>query len=78
MPARRSRQQAVRETLETLRDADLAAVRVARDSPGHPNGEHSVLEALHVLLDEEWEHHRYAVRDLEVLDPGGAVGRLRP
>jgi hypothetical protein len=23
---------------------------------------------LHVILNEEWEHHRYAVCDLEVLE----------
>ena len=28
----------------------------------------TVLACLHVILNEEWEHHRYAVRDLEVLE----------
>jgi hypothetical protein len=23
---------------------------------------------VHVILKEEWEHHRYAVRDLDVID----------
>jgi hypothetical protein len=27
-----------------------------------------VLECLHVILNEEWEHNRYAVRDLESLE----------
>jgi hypothetical protein len=27
-----------------------------------------VLQCLHVVLKEEWQHHRYAVRDLEVLE----------
>ena len=57
MPVRRHHQQAVRETLENLTDAGLAEVRAAPDSPGHPTGEHSVLQCLHVLLNEEWEHH---------------------
>ena len=26
-----------------------------------------MLECLHVILDEEWEHNRYANRDLDVL-----------
>ena len=74
MPVRRQHQLAVRETLENLTDAGLAEVRAAPDAPGHPTGEHSVLHCLHVLLDEEWEHHRYTVRDLDVLDPAGASG----
>ncbi len=52
----------------------LAEVRAAPDSPGHPTGEHPVLQCLHVLLNEEWEHHRYTVRDLDVLDPAKASG----
>jgi hypothetical protein len=71
---RRRHQQAVRETLENLTDAGLAEVRAAPHSPGHPTGEHSVLQCLHVLLNEEWEHHRYTVRDLDVLDPAEASG----
>ncbi len=74
MPVRRHHQQAVRDTLEHLTDAGLAGVRAAPDAPGHPAGEHSVLQCLHVLLSEEWEHHRYTVRDLDVLDPAGAPG----
>jgi hypothetical protein len=27
-----------------------------------------VLQCLHVVLKEEWHHHRYSVRDLEVLE----------
>jgi hypothetical protein len=69
LPTRRDHQRAVRETLEELTDDALAEVRRAPDTPGHPTGEHSVLQCLHVLLNEEWEHHRYAVRDLDVLDP---------
>jgi len=38
------------------------------DSPGHPRTDHTVLECLHVLFKEEWQHHRYAIRDLEVLE----------
>jgi hypothetical protein len=26
-----------------------------------------VLTCLHVILEEEWEHHRYAVRDLDII-----------
>jgi hypothetical protein len=68
LPVRLERQQAVRATLDALTDRELAEVRTAPDEPGHPNGEHSVLDCLHVLFNEEWEHHGYAVRDLDVLE----------
>ena len=64
---RREHQLAVRVALEGLTGGELAEVRTAPDEPGHPSGPHSVLQCLHVLLNEEWEHHRYAVRDLDVL-----------
>ena len=37
-------------------------------APGHPRKDHTVLHCLHVVLKEEWQHHRYAVRDLGVLE----------
>lgn len=72
LPVRRERQSAVRAALESLTDGELANVRLAPDEPGHPSGEHTVLHCLHVILNEEYHHHRYAVRDLDVLDPDGA------
>ncbi len=68
VPVRRQRQQAVRATLHDLTDGELADVRTAPDDPGHPNGGHSVLHCFHVLCNEEWEHHRYTLRDLDVLE----------
>jgi hypothetical protein len=67
LPVRQDHQQAVRATLVDLTDDQLPEVRTAPDEPGHPSGAHSVLHCLHVLLREEWEHHRYAVRDLDTL-----------
>jgi hypothetical protein len=67
LPVRREHQRAVRIQLEGLTDAELTEVRSTPDEPGHPSGEHSVLQCLHVLLNEEWEHHRYARRDLDGL-----------
>lgn len=69
---RRQRQDAVRGALERLTDTELDAVRTAPDDDGHPSGAHSVRHCVHVILNEEWEHHRYATRDLDVLDPEGA------
>ena len=41
---------------------------VPPDSPGHPRTDHTVVQCLHVILKEEWQHHRYAIRDLGVLE----------
>lgn len=68
---REVRQSSVRSTLETLTDAALADVRRAPDDVGHPSGEHSVLQCLHVVFNEEWHHRRYAIRDLDILDSDG-------
>jgi hypothetical protein len=68
LPVRLQHQRAVHTALENLTDRELVEVRTAPDDPGHPNGEHSVLQCFHVLLNEEWEHHRYAVRDLHGLE----------
>jgi len=71
LPVRREHQAAVREALERVSADELGQVRAAPPGPGYPTGEHSVLQCFHVILNEEWEHHRYAVRDLDVLDRGG-------
>jgi DinB superfamily len=68
LPVWRQRQQTTRTVLERLTDAELTEVRTAPDEPGHPNGEHAVLYCLHVILNEEWEHHGYASRDLDALE----------
>ena len=68
LPVREEHQHAVRDALERLTHAELAEVRTPPDEEGHPSGEHTVLQCLHVLLNEEWEHHGYAVRDLKVLE----------
>ena len=68
LPVRLARQEAVRATLSNLTDPELAEARTPPAEPGHPSGERSVLQCLHVLLNEEWEHHRYAVRDLDLLE----------
>ena len=62
--ARAERQAMVRDFLATVTEADLAAPRRNPHAPAYPE---SVLSCLHTILDEEWEHHRYAVRDLAAL-----------
>ena len=55
----------VRDFLATVTPDVLAATRSNPHAPEHPE---TVLSCLHVILDEEWEHHRYAVRDLDTIE----------
>lgn len=55
----------VRDFLATVTSDDLAATRKNPWAPDYPE---TVLSCLHVILNEEWEHHRYAVRDLDTVD----------
>jgi hypothetical protein len=58
----------VRDFLDAVRPDDLAATRTNPWDPGH---QETVLSCLHVILQEEWEHHRYAVRDLDAIEERG-------
>jgi hypothetical protein len=58
----------VRRWLAEANEADLDAVNPAPDPDGHPQGDVQVRRCFSVLLREEWWHHRYAVRDLAVLE----------
>ncbi|MEO5709999.1 MAG: hypothetical protein ABIQ59_09260 [Nocardioidaceae bacterium] len=53
-----------RDSLATVTTEELAATRKNPDAPEHPE---TVLSCLHVILGEEWEPHRYAVRDLDAI-----------
>jgi hypothetical protein len=67
LEVRHSRMAEVRMTIETVTVDELGRSCRPPDGPGHPNVPHTVLHCLHVILNEEWEHHRYAVRDLDLL-----------
>jgi hypothetical protein len=54
----------VRDYLAGVTPADLAATRA---NPWAPEYSETVLSCLHTILEEEWEHHRYAVRDLDAI-----------
>ena len=64
---RRERMDEVREVIIGATAKELERTCVPPDGPGHPRKDHTVLGCLHVVLKEEWQHHRYAVRDLAVL-----------
>ena len=55
----------VRDFLATVTPDVLAATR---RNPHAPDHQETVVSCLHVILDEEWEHHRYAVRDLDAIE----------
>ncbi len=61
----RERMDEVREVIAGANAKELERDCVPTDSPGHPRKNHTVLQCLHVVLKEEWQHHRYAVRDLK-------------
>ncbi|TFH74260.1 DinB family protein [Cellulomonas sp. HD19AZ1] len=65
LAARADRQRLVREHLATVTADDLTGVRRNPWAPDHPE---TVLACLHTILEEEWEHLRYALRDLHVLE----------
>jgi DinB superfamily/Pentapeptide repeats (8 copies) len=68
LAVRRERMNEVKQTIAAVTPEELKRVCVPPATPGHPNDPHSVLACLHVILNEEWEHNRYAVRDLESLE----------
>jgi hypothetical protein len=65
---RRERMDEVREVIAGATAEELQRNCVPPATPGHPRKDHTVLKCLQVVLKEEWQHHRYAVRDLAVLE----------
>ncbi|GAA1880623.1 DinB family protein [Lapillicoccus jejuensis] len=60
----------MRAVLDDLTDEQLAGETTPVDGPGHPEARaYPVRMVLQVVLDEEWWHHRFAVRDLDALEP---------
>jgi DinB superfamily/Pentapeptide repeats (8 copies) len=64
LEARSGRTAMVRDFLATVASDDLAA---SRSNPHDPGYRETILSCLHVIFEEEWEHHRYAVRDLDAI-----------
>jgi hypothetical protein len=65
----------VRDFLASVTPDDLAATR---KNPWAPDNPETILSCLHTILDEEWEHHRYAVRDLDAIEATHDGERPRP
>ncbi len=66
---RLDRQAAVRRYVDSLDDATLASDTVAVEGPGWPEPRsYPVRECLLTLLNEEWWHRQFALRDLALLE----------
>ena len=55
----------VRDFLVTVTSDELLATRKNPHNPDYPE---TTLSCLHVILNEEWQHYRYAVRDHEAIE----------
>jgi hypothetical protein len=65
LEARAGRVAMVRDLIAGITSDELTSTR---RNPHAPEHEETVLDCLHVILEEEWEHHRYAVRDLDTIE----------
>jgi DinB family protein/pentapeptide repeat protein len=70
MEVRTGRMALVRGILDRLTDAELDRMTSRPPTPLHPEEPRSVGRCLRVVMKEECEHRRYAVRDLAVLEAG--------
>jgi DinB superfamily/Pentapeptide repeats (8 copies) len=70
MEVRAGRMALVRGILDGLTDAELERMTSRLPTPHHPEEPRSVGRCLRVVMKEECEHRRYAVRDLAVLEAG--------
>ncbi|MFS0715734.1 DinB family protein [Arthrobacter sp. 1P04PC] len=67
LEARRDRQEMVQEFLAAVTPMDLDA---ERRNPWAPDHAVTVRSCLHTILNEEWDHLRYALRDLDAVERG--------
>jgi len=64
LAVRAERMALVRRVVDGLSDTDLGRLCARSPAPGYPEEERPVAECLAVVMEEECEHHRFAVRDL--------------
>lgn len=70
LAARADRMAMVRDFLAAVTPEQLAQTRRNPWEPGHAE---TILSCLHVILEEEWEHLRYALRDLDAIEANPAL-----
>ncbi|HVX47654.1 MAG TPA: DinB family protein [Mycobacteriales bacterium] len=65
LEARAGRVRMVREFLAAVTPDELNTERRNPHAPEYPE---TTLSCLHTILEEEWAHHRYALRDLDAIE----------
>lgn len=68
LAARRDRQAVVRRIVGALADSDLGRLCSRPPAPGYPEEERAVWSCVSVVMEEEAEHLRFALRDLAALE----------
>jgi len=68
LAARADRMAVMRRIVAGLTDDSLGRPCQRSPAPGYPDEERTVIDCLAVVMDEEIEHYRFAVRDLAVLE----------
>ena len=68
LAARADRMAVMRGIVAGLTDDGLGRPCRRSPAPGYPDEERPVIECISVVLEEEIEHYRFAVRDLAVLE----------
>jgi hypothetical protein len=68
LAARDDRMAVMRRIVAGLTDEGLGRPCRRSPAPGYPDEDRTVLDCVSVVLDEEIEHYRFAVRDLAVLE----------
>jgi len=68
LAAREDRMAVMRSIVASLTDDGLGRLCQRSPAPGYPDEERTVIDCISVVMDEEIEHYRFAVRDLAVLE----------
>jgi hypothetical protein len=71
LAARADRMAVMRRIIAEMTDDGLGRLCERSPAPGYPDEERTVIDCIAVVMDEEIEHHRFAVRDLAVLEASG-------
>jgi hypothetical protein len=68
LAARADRMAVMRRIVAVLTDDSLGRLCQRSPAPGYPDEERTVIDCVSVVMDEEIEHYRFAVRDLAALE----------
>ena len=72
LAVRADRMAVMRRIVTDLADESLGRLCQRSPAPGYPDEERTVIDCIAVVMDEEIEHYRFAVRDLAVLEAQSA------